>query len=595
MSDDRLDNQLEYSLATPLGFRAITDNLDTGYDASMGMWELIVRFAQDDGSDEVRSFAKENPDGIERIDFLSGGYGIIKIKEELITPFSRLKGVTFVERPVRIIPQINEKLVSSCITKIGPSSPLGLTGKGVLVAVIDSGIDYFHPDFRNEDGSTRIISLWDQTTDRVYDSEIINEAIAAAATGGLQAGYEIVPQRDVSGHGTAVAGIACGNGRLNENTSGAAPESSLIVVKLNNDRGYVKSSSLMRAVDFALKKAIELNMPVCMNLSFGSSYGAHRGNGLIEGFLNDISLRWKCSIFSGTGNEGNSGKHYSAVLERTDTSYGTGQISAVSGADRAASAGGHMSEIDVSEYTGNFSLSIWKNFYDKMNTYLILPNGTRITLSQADEEIKTYLNYEYSGTVIMVYNSGPKPYEEAEEVFVEFIGRTDYVIPGIYKIIFEPVRILNGRIDIWIPGRPSGRVRFLVPDPFTTITVPATADRLISVGAYDVQRNTFADFSGRGPVIESGGFKPDICAPGVNIMAPTPGNTYAVVSGTSMSCALACGAGALLMEQGIVRGNDEYFYGDRMKAFFKSRALPLLNLPDRPDNTGGFGRMCVYS
>lgn len=569
MADDRLDNQLEYSLATPFYLRAATDNLDTGYNAVSGMWELIVRFAQDNGSEEVNRFTTDNPDGLEKIDFLSGGYGIVRIKEELITPFSRLKGVTYIERPVRILPQVNEKLVSSCITRIGPSSSLGLTGRGVLVAIIDSGIDYFHPDFQNEDGTTRIISLWDQTTDTVYESEIIDEAISA----GPFAGFMIVPQRDVSGHGTAVAGIACGNGRLGgTDVSGAAPESRMIVVKLNSDQGFVKSSSLMRAVDFAVRKAIDLNMPICINLSFGSSYGSHRGNGLLEGFLNDISLRWKCSIFSGMGNEGSAGRHYSADIRVADS---------------------HMAELDVSEFTGNFAVSIWKDLYDKMDIYLILPNGTRIVLSQADEELKTYLYYEYAGTVIMVYNSGPKPYEEGQEVFVEFFGNTDYVTPGIYKLIFEPVRILKGRIDIWIPARTSGRVRFLVPDPFTTITTPATAKRLISVGAYDMLRNTVAGFSGRGPVVESGGFKPDICTPGVNILTPAPGNSYEYVSGTSMSCALACGAGALLMEQGIVRGNDEYFYGDRMKAYLKSGALPLLNQLVRPDNTGGFGRMCV--
>ena len=130
-----------------------------------------------------------------------------------------------------------------------------LTGKGVLVAVIDSGIDYLHPDFQASDGTSRILYLWDQDRDTVYTKEEINEALSAyreGAGGKNRAGaFQIVPSADTSGHGTAVAAIAAGNGRESNGLyRGVAYESELIVVKLGIPftDNFPRTTQLMEAV-----------------------------------------------------------------------------------------------------------------------------------------------------------------------------------------------------------------------------------------------------------------------------------------------------------------------------------------------------------
>lgn len=157
-------------------------------------------------------------------------------------------------------------------------APLGLTGKGVLLAIIDSGIDYTHPDFRNADGTTRLLALWDQTIEGMppkgyrigteFTREELNQSLRENR----------VLSRDLSGHGTAVAGIAAGNGRASKGKyRGVAPESELLVVKLGIPRpdSFPRTTELIQGVDYAVRKALELSMPLVINLSFGNTYGSH--------------------------------------------------------------------------------------------------------------------------------------------------------------------------------------------------------------------------------------------------------------------------------------------------------------------------------
>ena len=194
-----------------------------------------------------------------------------------------------------------------------------LFGKGILIACIDSGVDYTHPDFRNEDGSTRILRLWDQSIPgnppkgyRIgseYTQEQINRALEANTMAEREA---LVPSIDTSGHGTAVLGIAAGNGRESHGTErGVAPESSLLVVKLGirEPNGFPRTTELMQGVDYAIRTAQELQMPVVINLSFGNSYGAHNGTSLLETYLNQAVGYGRVTLCVGTGNEGNRAGH----------------------------------------------------------------------------------------------------------------------------------------------------------------------------------------------------------------------------------------------------------------------------------------------
>ena len=200
--------------------------------------------------------------------------------------------------------------------------PTDLTGKGVLIAIIDSGIDYLHPDFQNPDGTSRILYLWDQGRDIVYTKEEINEALSAyrEGSGGRNraAALQIVPSADTSGHGTAVAAIAAGNGRGSSGLyRGVACESELMVVKLGIPLAdnFPRTTQLMEAVDFVLRTARQLGRPVAVNLSFGNTYGSHDGTSLLETFLDDMTGYGRNVIVAGTGNEGAGAGHTGGLLE----------------------------------------------------------------------------------------------------------------------------------------------------------------------------------------------------------------------------------------------------------------------------------------
>ena len=214
---------------------------------------------------------------------LLGGYAVVTIPETEIDAFSRRTQVEFVEKPKRLYFATAQGKRASCISSVQTGRE-GLSGEGILVGAADSGIDYFHPDFRNEDGTTRILKLWDQTvpgnppkgyvTGSEYTEEEINEALSLSETEGRR----LVPVRDISGHGTAVLGIAAGNGRASfgENR-GVAYKSGIIAVKLGVPRedSFPRTTELIQAVDYLVRQSLELGMPMAINLSFGNNYGSH--------------------------------------------------------------------------------------------------------------------------------------------------------------------------------------------------------------------------------------------------------------------------------------------------------------------------------
>ena len=254
----------------------------------------------------------------------------------------------------------------------------------MIVAVIDSGIDYTHPDFRNADGTTRILNLWDQTipADSVADPVPAEngETSFLGAPSGYFLGTEftravidraleqttererfaLCPSRDISGHGTHVTGIAAGNGRASQGRyRGVAYESPLLIVKLGTpgERSFPRTTELMQAVDYCIRKAQEYGMPIVINLSFGNNYGSHSGNSLLESYLDDMANYWRTSIVAGSGNEGASAVHASGTLRENITKD---------------------VEIAVSSYEPSLNLQIWKNYSDEIAVSLIHPNGTRV-------------------------------------------------------------------------------------------------------------------------------------------------------------------------------------------------------------------------
>lgn len=448
------------------------------------------------------------------------------------------------------------------------------------------GIDYRHPDFRKEDGNTRILGLWDQTipgappdgytVGTLYQEEQINEALKA---GSREEGLQLVPSADLSGHGTHVAGICCGNGRASQGQyTGVAPESGLLVVKLGNVEGnsFPKTTRLMEAVNWIIQEAMKRNQPVAINLSFGNSYGSHSGRSLLESYLNEMAEVWKNVICVGTGNEGNTRRHTGGIVGR----------------DYLTANGVTEVEFSVAEGTGSMNLQLWKNFYDEYDVELVSPSGKSSgTISQ----VLGTQRFSLEQTEILMYYGEPFPYNPLQELYFDFIPKGQWVNSGIWKLRLHPKRIVEGRFDMWLPAGSllPPDTKFQRPDEFTTLTIPSTADRVISVGAYDGRTNSYAVFSGRGYTRGNRVVKPDLVAPGVGIMSASPGGSYTMKTGTSMATPFVTGSAALMMEWGIVQGNDAYLYGEKLRAYLINGARELPEERNYPNALFGYGALCV--
>lgn len=597
----KFENLLNLALETPMEERIQTGNLNVGFEEKAKTWELIVKYHGDLG--------RLGELGIQ-VEELIAGYAILTVPENLVELLSGMEEIEYVEKPKRYYYQQVSPREDSCVNPVTLRGPM-LTGKGVLIAIIDSGIDYRRPEFiepfGRRENESRILYLWDQTMEPdankgwfppegfkegvEFRKNAIDEVLRNEGGGRSESQ---IPSFDVSGHGTAVAGIAAGNGGEEGITyTGIAPEAGLLIVKLGvpKEEGFPRTTEIMRGVTYGVRKGMELNMPLVINLSFGNTYGAHDGGSLLERFLDNASEIGRTVICVGSGNEGSSAGHVADNIE-----------------DR------RQIEWAVGEYERNLSVQLWKNYSDTFRIRLQAPGGANAELSP-DVNAGKYI-IEIENTKVLVYQGKPTPYAVAQEIYFEFIPRNNsYITSGIWSLELEPIKIVSGQYYLYLPaqGARSSRSNFFRPTPDVTLTIPSTANKVITVGAYDSTYDSYAEFSGRGYVdsertvgiVAAGLGKPDLVAPGVGIVAPslgTPGSDqrgmgggggYQSFTGTSFATPIVSGAAALLMEWGIVRGNDPYLYGEKVKAYLRAGAKPLRGENNYPNEKVGWGALCV--
>lgn len=583
MENQKLEDILNLALSATPQEREKSRNLNVGYEPIENTWELIVKYHGD-----ISRIASENV----LVEELIAGYAIITIAESLIPALADLEEIEYIEKPKRLFFSILEAKRASCIPPVTIREPF-LNGRGTIVAVIDSGIDYTHADFRDENGKTRILNLWDQTIEQdaekgwiapegyVTGVEFGREQIDAALSQPTrEERLAVVPSFDSTGHGTAVAGIAAGSGIASQAVNeGVAPQSELLVVKLGNPRpdSFPRTTELMRALAYVVNKAIYYGRPVAINLSFGNTYGAHRGTSLLERYLDNISEIGKNVICVGSGNEGAAMGH---------TSGNARDIQFV--------------ELSIGQYERSVSVQLWKSYVDRFTIEVISPGGVTAQFNDSKEQI---LRFQMEGTQLLIFVGEPRPYSINQEIYIEFLPSDTYLDSGIWQFRFLPENTVRGQYQMYLPSSTilSQNTRFFRPTPEMTLTIPSTAQKVITVGAYNSEYESYADFSGRGYVYtEEGrsddtmwGIKPDIAAPGVNIEAPLPGGGYITVSGTSFATPFVTGSAALMMEWGIVRENDSYLYAEKVKAYLQKGARPLRGEALYPNSRVGYGALCL--
>lgn len=590
MNDQKIENQLNLALEATEEEREKSVVLNTGYDREERTWELIVKYTGD-----LERIASENI----QVTRLLNEYAILVVPESLIGWLADIPEIEYIEKPKRLyFARANGKR-ASCMTPV-QRPPLSLTGRGVLVAVLDSGADYRHPEFRNLDGTTRIRALWDQTAEGTpppgyyvgteYTQEQLNEALTregltqqeavreASDEGLMQQGavretsgemlarQDALPvSRDVSGHGTGVLAIAAGN-------NGVAYESEILVVKLGSPKAdsFPRTTELMMGINYVIEKALEYRMPVAINISFGNTYGSHTGKSLLETYIDDISNLWKSVFCVGSGNEGAAAGHAGGRLA-------AGEIQNV--------------EFAVGNYEPTLSLQIWKNYVDTFDIFLVHPNGT--VLGPFYERPATQ-RYRAGRTELLVYYGEPSPYSVEQEIYVDFLPLGDYIDSGVWNVRLVPGRIVDGSYQMWFPSSAAtgNATRFLRPRESDTLTIPSTASNVITVGAYNTATDAYADFSGRGSE-DGGALKPSLAAPGVNIETAAPDGRYVSQTGTSFATPFVTGAAALLMQYGVVDGEDPFLYGEKVKAYLQRGARPLPGFGAYPNNQVGYGALCV--
>lgn len=451
-------------------------------------------------------------------------------------------------------------------------SELNLTGKGINIAIIDSGIDYLNEEFTSIVGDTRIEEIWDQTILDVnnesttvpfgvtYNKSRINDALIANRNGGNP--YAIVPSTDEIGHGTNMAGIIGATGK-NPKLKGVAYDCNFIIVKLIPDYSYKAQfpeitipvfniTAVYAAFQHVYEYALNSNIPTVVYFPLGSNLGSHNGLGILAGFIDLITSSEGIAIVTPTGNQKDKGVHTSGTSIPFTTIKGQP---------------GGIIEFVASPEQSHLWIEIWVDLPNVMFIEVISPSGESTGI------IAIVTNYTANYTYIFEKTSIRANYYLPEETTGDELIRIRFynLRPGIWRIRLYGYNITTGKYNAWMPqnGITIGGTRFSFADPFGTVTNPSTSIYSVTVAAYNQNNNNLVDFSGNS-FLDAYIDRIDVAAGGVNAITVAPGNKTAVVSGTSVSAAVVSGICAMIFQWGIINGNEPRMFAQTIKSYLAS-------------------------
>ncbi|MGB8450824.1 MAG: S8 family peptidase [Anaerocolumna sp.] len=480
-------------------------------------------------------------------------------------------------------------LEASGIQKLRNIPNHNFRGQGVLIAVIDTGIDYTNPIFRYADGTTRIAAIWDQTLQSgnppkgfLYGSEYTKEQINLALQS--ETPYKFVPSKDEIGHGTMVAGIAGGKESMENNFYGAAPDAEFIIVKLKPAKKYLKKffcipenaigyqeNDVAFALNYVLNELTVSSRPIAVCLAINSSEGAHDGRGTLNDYISFLARVPGIAIVVGAGNEGNAGRHYFGI------------VSEITGLDTL--------QLKVGDSEKNFSMELYGDVPSIFSLDIISPSGEIITIITPVMDEFRELLFPYQNTTIYLDYQMVESQTGIQLIFFRFINPA----PGIWQFTINKKSDINLSFHIWLPmkGFISDRTYFIRPDPYTTVLSLANTTTTITATAYNTADDSLYPNAGKG-YSRVGGITPDIAAPGVDVIGPTLYHSFVAYTGTSVSAAHMTGVAAMLLEWGIVRGNFSNMSSVEIKNLVNAGARRNINLT-YPNRDWGYGILDIYN
>ncbi len=543
----------------------------------------------------LAQYNNETKNVLEKYDFidickvLTGDFVVLYIKRDMLRFITEEEiSKMALQQPFNLGLMDKSALEATGVLAIQNQPFLNLRGNGVLIGIVDTGINYTLDEFIYEDNTTKIVSIWDQTIqgnspkNYCFGTEYTREDIDLALSN--EDPFDIVPSKDEIGHGTKLASICAGRESKNKTFIGVAPDAELIVVKLkqsnkalreyefipNNVPSY-SSADLILGLEYLYEKSVELNKPLAICIGMGSNNGFHNGLSILERYISSISVKNGICVNICNGNEGNTQHHSLIKLNST-------------GDEKTL-------EFKVAEGEQGILLNIIAYPADKISINIISPTGESTgkipPRDNYDEEI--FLPLSNTRIRIQYYN---KSFESSGQLtLIRFITP----IPGIWKINIFGEKILIGDIHSWLPI--SNFIKedtiFLTPDPFYTVTLPATANSIVTVGGYNHFENSFFVQSGRGPT-RLNNIRPVISAPAVNVSCINELGIIDTITGTSGATAISTGCSALILEWAIVKGNSPATNTVSIIGYFISGAQRKQN-ELYPNNLWGFGRLNIFS
>lgn len=530
--------------------------------------------------------------GIECIDFVSRQFAVLHIPmDDLESPMN------FSYYTYSAIPKLYSLLDTDSMEASGilPASRIpafGNQGQGVLIGFVDTGIDYQNPLFRKEDGSSRILGIWDQTLETgapdpvngfqalygtQYSREEIDQALAAPDP------LALVPSADENGHGTFLASVAAGGEDPDQDFTGAAPKASIAMVKLKPAKEYLRDfyliregadayqeNDIMMGVAYLLHLARRFSMPLVICLGLGTNQGSHVGKSPLGLYLDDINIYAGIAVITAAGNETGYGHHYRAVTRPEET------LQTV--------------ELNVGEKDSGFSMEFWAQDVDIYRVGFISPTGEVVDPLPSSTEEENVIRFLVEQTEITVFSSIVNTATGSQMVFIRFKDP----MPGIWNLTVSSALNVTGAFHIWLPSRGfiSDTTYFLRPDPDTLVTGPGNSQYALTVSAYDHTTGGIYIHSSRG-FSRSGQIKPELAAPGVNITGAGLRSGFVQRSGTSAAAAHAAGAAAILLHWGILERNDPFMNTSAIKTYLirGAKRNPALTYPNREF---GYGTLDLY-